>query len=328
MKPLAVTFFASLLLALTAQAQRDAVVLTQEQRIAIQHGLAEADHDPGAIDGAFGNSTRAAIWDWQNAGDGVAATGYLSEMDAEILLEAGMKRMLSLGLTFEGGEAQPVNPFRAAAEGTSPPPVPEDERVIHFPQANLCKIKDTDPDYGGSPEYCWVELTDKPGCYAYIPMPTHYWMMSHFTVNDLTWSSTCDGDLVSGDGTFRIEGFYTTESFGVYDYPFLFIEEGSYLDGKRHGPWIERSENVDENVDDSISTEGYIGSYVDGKKHGLWKSEITYYDNDEYLSRSYIDSYVAGERHSRELTEKFNPYYDYKICLGKWVDEFTCITEY
>jgi len=279
MKP--AIFFTMLMLCFVALAQQDEVVLTQEQRIAIQHGLADAGHDPGAIDGAFGNSTRAAIWDWQNAGDGVAATGYLSETDAEILLEAGMKRMLSLGLTFEGGEAQPVNPFRAATEGTSPPPVPEDERVIHFPQGNLCKTKDVLQD--DNPEYCWVELTDKPGCYSYIPSDIIlYGNWSEATVHGLTWSGTCDGDLVSGHGIFRVEAV-------LVDGRFSGIEEGSYVDGKRNGPWIERTESTLEpsyyDRPRKISS-SFEGSYLDGKRHGPWKSNLA--------SGSYVNGKLHG----------------------------------
>ena len=49
-------------------------------------------------------------------------------------------------------------------------------------------------------------------------------------------------------------------------------EEGPYVDGKRHGHWVERVDNG--NVSE--------GPYVDGLKHGRWVSRQ--FDGDRYVN--------------------------------------------
>ena len=65
--------------------------LTREERVAVQRGLGEVGQEPGPADGLFGGletKTRQAIQAWQ-AAKGMAATGYLSREQADILIVTG-----------------------------------------------------------------------------------------------------------------------------------------------------------------------------------------------------------------------------------------------
>ena len=65
--------------------------LTRLERVAVQRGLAEVGQEPGPADGLFGGpetKTRRAIRAWQ-AAKGMAATGYLSREQADILIVTG-----------------------------------------------------------------------------------------------------------------------------------------------------------------------------------------------------------------------------------------------
>ena len=64
------------------------VVLDHPTRRLIQQGLANDGFDPGTLDGQFGPRTRAAIRAWQ-AARGAPATGYLDDVQAELLRDAG-----------------------------------------------------------------------------------------------------------------------------------------------------------------------------------------------------------------------------------------------
>ena len=63
------------------------LALNQPTRRLIQQGLANDGFDPGTPDGQFGPRTRAAIRAWQ-AARGAATTGYLDEVQAELLRSA------------------------------------------------------------------------------------------------------------------------------------------------------------------------------------------------------------------------------------------------
>ena len=65
--------------------------LTRLERVAVQRGLTEVGQEPGPADGLFGGpetKTRRAIRAWQ-AAKGMAATGYLSREQADILIVTG-----------------------------------------------------------------------------------------------------------------------------------------------------------------------------------------------------------------------------------------------
>ena len=62
--------------------------LDRSARRLVQQGLTALDYEVGAADGLFGPATRAALRDWQ-AGKGFAATGYLTQEQAETLMAQG-----------------------------------------------------------------------------------------------------------------------------------------------------------------------------------------------------------------------------------------------
>ena len=62
--------------------------LDRAARRLVQQGLAALEYEVGAADGLFGPATRAALRDWQ-AGKGFAATGYLTQEQAETLMAQG-----------------------------------------------------------------------------------------------------------------------------------------------------------------------------------------------------------------------------------------------
>ena len=67
------------------------LALDRPTRRLIQHGLANDGFDPGTPDGQFGPRTRAAIRAWQ-AARGTAITGYVDEVQAELLLRRAAAR--------------------------------------------------------------------------------------------------------------------------------------------------------------------------------------------------------------------------------------------
>ena len=248
-------------LSLAAHGQHDAMELTREQQTAIQHGLVELGHDPGTIDGSFGNNTRAAIWDWQNAGD-VPATGYLSEADAELLTEAGLKRMASMGLNpFREDAEEKTNPFRAISgsngnNDTIPPPVPEGERILSFDVSELEPSCTKYPHflYGETNQSfpngdgCWIKLTNILDCHLFH----RRWHGRKVKDEQIIGDGECRNGKLSGIAKIITD----TRSFSL-------TEEGSYTDGKREGEWrIHR-----EFPDGQTTSEG---SYIDGKREGEW----------------------------------------------------------
>ena len=71
------------------EAIEDALGLGAAELRAIQEGLAAAGFDPGGADGLFGAGTRTALEAWQRA-QGIAVTGYLTEVSAAELRAAGV----------------------------------------------------------------------------------------------------------------------------------------------------------------------------------------------------------------------------------------------
>ena len=78
------------------------LALDRPTRRLIQQGLTNDGFDPGTPDGQFGPRTRAAIRAWQ-AARGAATTGYLDEVQAELLRKAAA-RQPAAPAGFEGSE--------------------------------------------------------------------------------------------------------------------------------------------------------------------------------------------------------------------------------
>ena len=133
---------------------------------------------------------------------------------------------------------------------------------------------------------CWKDVADKPGCRVWddylIPGQT------------VTWSGTCSGGVVAGQGTLTWrtgeESHTTTGTISngkmhgewVARFADGWVHEGPYRDGQRNGGWVERHTN------------GTVweGPYVDGKMHGPWVVRFA----DGQLEEG---PYVDGERNGR-----------------------------
>ncbi len=106
----------------------------------------------------------------------------------------------------------------SVAEGV----VAEDsEPEFDLPEGPICT-----GDY--SPDSCWMELVDRPGCYLWNPAP-----QDNETV---TWSGGCSNGLAQGNG--RVSWFQNDEPSQIV--------EGRLQDGRRHGTWTEYDESGNE----------------------------------------------------------------------------------
>ena len=88
---------------------------------------------------------------------------------------------------------------------------------------------------------CWLELSNPAGCYIWNPQfdPS----------KAASWTGECSGGVAQGRGTLK-----WVWNGGQR------IEEGSYVEGKRHGQWVFRF----------ASGAVWEGPYVNGRKQGNW----------------------------------------------------------
>ena len=120
---------------------------------------------------------------------------------------------------------------------------------------------------------CWREVDNQPGCFIW----------GDFESVTVDWSGTCNDGVAVGAGILEAG---------------LHIQEGAYVEGKKHGHWAERYQSRIEE-----------GPYVGGVKHGHWVEKHT--DGhlvalDDELS-SYMlgnvdqaeGSYARGKRHGQ-----------------------------
>ena len=147
-----------------------------------------------------------------------------------------------------------------------------------------------------SPESCWMELADRPGCYLWNPAPEE-----NVTV---TWTDECSNGLAQGSGQIDwyqdgelMETNQTRLQDGQVDGPIVvrrlggraYVSEGSFLNGERIGTWTTqfddggRGEGLYVNGERSgtwtvfFARGGWgIGPYVNDELHGTW----TYYDEN------------------------------------------------
>ena len=109
-----------------------------------------------------------------------------------------------------------------------------------------CRVAVSPLCAGQTGKSCWMELSNRPGCYTWNPNPV--------PEETVTWSGSCRDGKVSGRGKvtwrYRKDGAWRTAS-----------NEGEYRDGKgQDGHWVYYS--ADGGVDE--------GPRVNGKNHGLW----------------------------------------------------------
>ena len=129
---------------------------------------------------------------------------------------------------------------------------------------------------------CWREVTGQPECYVWV------WFYGSPS-NTLTWTGECSGGLAQGTGTLK-------DRRGK-------VEEGLYVDGKKHGQWVERGSAsgrvykrfyvYGEHVGGTAEAEDVMeGLLVDGKKHGQWVER-------DAFGRVWEGPYVDGKRHGQ-----------------------------
>ena len=121
-----------------------------------------------------------------------------------------------------------------------------------------------------SPDSCWMELADRPGCYVWNPSPRENVAV--------TWSRTCSNGLARGNG--RAQWYQNDELIQIWQTRLQggcadglsrvpsgdgeLEVEGQYVNGERTGTWKFFYEGRDDNV---VREEG---SYVNGEAHGTW----------------------------------------------------------
>ena len=131
-----------------------------------------------------------------------------------------------------GGTAFVHGSFMVASAG-SQAPAQQDRGTAAGPSPKCAGM--------GKGAKCWLELANKPGCYAFI---RHY-----RPGRGATWSGACSGGVAVGRGTWRWKpSGLATES------------TGTLVRGKRHGRWVIRLRG-------GGTTEG---PFVNGELHGRW----------------------------------------------------------
>ena len=88
---------------------------------------------------------------------------------------------------------------------------------------------------------CWMEISQKPGCYVWNPYPQ--------PGETVTWTGACAGRKPQGTGTIT-----WAHDGGVQ------TNTGRFVDGEKNGHWVVRF------ADGAVSE----GPYVDGERHGYW----------------------------------------------------------
>lgn len=124
---------------------------------------------------------------------------------------------------------------------------------------------------------CWLDLTDKPGCYVQLPIPHARW--GHLGVIR-TWTGECVEGLAEGSGTLEWDALT-----GAGDTIVLWRHTGHLRAGRYHGEWDE-----DHTFGPQASYYAGRGPYVEGARHGAW---------DLYFGKGFSDEgpYVDGKRH-------------------------------
>ncbi len=146
------------------------------------------------------------------------------------------------------------------------------------------------PTLDGDPA-CWLELEEPDQCYVFIEK----------VIDDMTatWSGRCQAGVPDGRGKLTGNFDKSTPGGGLFDENEY---TGSYVDGKRHGRWREKSTDDKSTSDDSPPYKTIridTGSYVDGKKHGEWRDRIhhTIFNLDLVFINNHMTTYVDGKKH-------------------------------
>ena len=95
-----------------------------------------------------------------------------------------------------------------------------------------------------SPDPCWMELADRPGCYLWNPAPVD--------IETVGWSGECSDGFAQGSG--RVNWYENGELSSS--------SEGAFVNGRPHGTWTIYWEDGDVGREE--------GPYVNGERHGTW----------------------------------------------------------
>lgn len=233
-----------------AEAVEAALALTHEQRVSVQRALSALGFDAGAVDGVFGQRTRAAITAYQRAGN-LSETGYLTRDQTKQLLLAEEETAHRQEEAERERRAEEEARKRAAAE-VERKRAPE--KVALTPEPS-CK------DGAGTP--CWIETENQPGCHA--------WNSGPRPNKTITWSGACVDGIASGEGRMVLRDSGGTVTYagrirdgkydgrGTHTLPNGDRYEGEWRDGKRHGRGTYTWPVGDR----------YEGGWRDSKMHGF-----------------------------------------------------------
>ena len=218
--------------------------LTRKQRVQVQQGLAALGFNVGPADGMFGPRTRSAIWEWQSA-KGLDTTGYLTAEEAAALTALGEDAGKDIA-EYEAATGKEKNPRESVA--VEPNPSGSQNQVLHYPQCGSEMFGE-----------CWIYLSNQSDCALWTDGWLVYTPDRSMSV-ELTWSGPCLHNAAHGTGTLRAEYTYH-EGDGSED---AVEAKGKLVQGKAHGHWNMRHLWSDGHVQSNE------GPYVDGKRHGLW----------------------------------------------------------
>ena len=140
--------------------------------------------------------------------------------------------------------------------------------------------------------YCLMELSNISGCH----------MLAGKAVVTAAWSGECRDGVPTGTGKRRV----------VSESGFVWVSEGSYVDGRRNGVWLE--------VHGATASEGayHEGSYVDGRRSGVWVIA----ENDGTVDET---TFVGGRGNASQIhvepggTVREVTYVDFRR-HGVWID--------
>ena len=300
--------------------------LNRATRRQVQLGLRSAGFDPGSADGLFGPRTRAAIRNWQSSG-GTRSTGYLDRPQVDALRGRGARQSpASAGAAADAGGVEVVF-WQSVQNSTNPADF--EAYLRRFPNGVFSELAQNrlsaldaaataadpasrvraDETCAGRATgvACWMEISQRPGCYVWNPFPqpgeTVSWTGACAAgkaqgTGTLTWAhdagvqTNTGGRLVDGeknghwvirfaDGDVAEGPYVDDERNGHWVIRFADgdVAEGPYIDGEQNGHWVIRSGSFTEE-----------GPYVDGKRDGLWVTRM----EGETLELSTL--YRDGER--------------------------------
>lgn len=188
------------------------------------------------------------------------------------------------------GTPVPPNP------GSSIPPA-QDFTLRMMAPGEIC-----DPERGGP---CWLELADRPGC--------HIWRTDRFET--VTWSGECAGGYAQGAGTQLLRADLDGDAH------YQRSEDGTLVDGRKHGRWAEEEEFRLSRTNVRRTTSE--GPYVNGERNGIWRHRNV--RRDIVTEGRYVDGRRQGEwvsRHSSGTVTDQGRYVDGQR-QGRWVSRQT-----